>query len=115
MSNLPTKETKANFNKLSNYLNIKLIKGNRSFIFYMKDYINNEESLNKRPIDLSIKNKQVAFSSNLPFGILSFSSYVDIETMNIIFSDLDMNEYKLLGTKSKQIVNALKLLEIPLF
>ena len=115
MSNLSTKKTKANFNKLSNYLKIKLIKGNRSFIFYMKDYINNEKNLNKKPIDLSIKNKQVAFCSNLPFGILSFSSYVNIETMNIIFSDVDMNEYKLLGTKSKQIIHALKLLEMPLF
>ena len=35
--------------------------------------------------------------------------------MNIISSDVDMNEYKLLGTKSKQIVNALKLLRMPLF
>ena len=35
--------------------------------------------------------------------------------MNIISSDVDMNEYKLLGTKSKQIVNALKLLGMPLF
>ena len=35
--------------------------------------------------------------------------------MNIISSDVDINERKLLGTKSKQVVNALKLLEIPLF
>ena len=35
--------------------------------------------------------------------------------MNIISSDVDTNEYKLLGTKSKQIVNALKLLGMPLF
>ena len=33
----------------------------------------------------------------------------------IISSNVDMNECKLLGAKSKQIVNALKLLEIPLF
>ena len=47
MSNLPTKETKAKFNKLSIDLNIKLIKGNRNFILYMKNYINNEENLKK--------------------------------------------------------------------
>ena len=35
--------------------------------------------------------------------------------MNIISSDVDTNEYKLLGTKSKQIVNVLKLLGMPLF
>ena len=81
----------------------------------MKNYINNGKNLNKKPVNLSIKNKQIAFCSNLPFWILSFSNYVDIESMNIISSDVDMNEYKLLGTKSKQIVNALKLLGMPLF
>ena len=35
--------------------------------------------------------------------------------MNNIFCDIDMNEYKLLGTKLKQIVNALKVLKILLF
>ena len=35
--------------------------------------------------------------------------------MNVISSNVDMNEYKLLGTKSKQIVNALSILRMPLF
>ena len=52
-------------------------------------------------IDLNTKNKQIAFCPNLLFGILSFSSYVDIESMNIISANVDMNEYKLLATKSK--------------
>ena len=103
------------FNNLSNNLNIKLTKGNRSFILYIENYVNNVKNLNKKPIDLGIKNKRIAFCSNLSFQILSFSSYVDIKTMNIIFSDVDMNEYKLLGTKSEQIVNVLKLLEMPFF
>ena len=81
----------------------------------MKDYINYGENLNKKPIDLSIKNKQIAFCSNLPFGIISFSGYIDIKTMSIISSDVQTNEYKLLRTKSKQIVNTLKLLKMPLF
>ena len=33
------------FNKLSNDLNIKLLKGTRNSIFYMKDYIDNGENL----------------------------------------------------------------------
>ena len=57
MSILSTKETKSKFNKLSNDLNIKLIKRNRNFILYIKNYINNGENLRKKPIDLSIKNK----------------------------------------------------------
>ena len=50
----------------------------------------------------------------LPSGIPSLSSYVDIKSKKIISSDVDMNEYKLLGTKSKQIVSALKLLKMSL-
>ena len=69
-------------------MNIKLIKGDRNFILYMKDYINNGKNLNEKPIDLSIKNNQIAFCSNSPFGIPYFSSYVDIKTMNIISSDV---------------------------
>ena len=61
----------------------------------------NNKIINKKPIDLSIKNKQIALYSNLLLRILSFSNYVDIESMNNIFSDIDMNEYKLLGTKLK--------------
>ena len=51
----------------------------------------------------------------LPFGTPSLSSYVDIKSKKIIFSDVGMNEYKLSGTKSKQIFCALKLLKMPLF
>ena len=35
--------------------------------------------------------------------------------MNVIFSDVVMNEYKLLGTKLIELVNALKLLGMPYF
>ena len=92
-----------------------MIKGNRDLILYMKNNINNGENLRKKPIDLSIKNKQITFCLNLPFGILSSSSYVDIESMNIISSNVNMNEYELLRTKLKQIVNVLKLLRMCLF
>ena len=61
----------------------------------------NNKIINKKPIDLRIKNKQIALCSNLLLRILSFSDYVDIESMNNIFSDIDMNEYELLGTKLK--------------
>ena len=47
MLNLSTKETKAKFNKSSKDLNFKL-KGNKNFIVYMKEYINNDENLRKK-------------------------------------------------------------------
>ena len=55
MSNLSAEERKMKFKKLSDDLNIKLIKKNRNFILYVKDYISNEKNLNKNPIDFSMK------------------------------------------------------------
>ena len=44
MSNLTIKERKSNFNKLSNSLNIKLIKGDKKNIQYIVDYINKDNN-----------------------------------------------------------------------
>ena len=68
MSNLTIKERKSRFNKLSNILNIKPI-----------------DIRPIRPIDLSNKNKCMAYCSELTFGILSYSSYIDLEKMAFIF------------------------------
>ena len=108
MSSPTIKEIKSNSSKLCNSLNIELIKGD-------KGDINKGEHLIKRPIDLSNKNKCMAYCSQLPFGILSHSSYIDLEKMKIVFSVVEQNEYKLLGAKSKKMVNILKLLRMPLF
>ena len=81
----------------------------------MKNYINKRENLGKRPIDLSIRNKQIAFRPNLYFGILSLSSYVDIASTSITSSNIDINKYKLLRTKSKLIVSSLKILGMSIF
>ena len=59
MSNLTIKERKSKFNKLSNSLNIKIIKGDQKSIQYMVDYIKT------KPIDLSNKNKCMAYCSEL--------------------------------------------------
>ena len=74
MSNLSIKERNIKFNRLSNDLNIKLIKGTKNSILYMKDRVNNGENLTIKPVDLSLKTKEIAFCSELPFGILSFLS-----------------------------------------
>ena len=57
----------------------------------------------------------MALCCDLSFGILSLSSYVDIKTINIVSFDVQKNENKLLRCKSKQVVDALRLLEMPLF
>ena len=70
------------------------------------------KTLKYKPIDLSLKNKQIVFCPDLSLGILSFSSYVNVEAINNISFYEEMNEYKLLCTKSKKLVNALKQLEM---
>ena len=66
-----------------------------------------EIKCNKLSNDLNI--------SKIPFEILPFSSYVDVKAMNIISSDVEGNEYKLLSVKSNKLVNALKQFNIHLF
>ena len=61
MSSLTVKERKSKFNKLSNKLNIRLIKGYRKDTKYMVDYIDKGEKLTKIPIDLNIKNKFMGY------------------------------------------------------
>ena len=104
MSSLTKIEMK--LNKLSNDLNIKLIEGTNGTITSRKDYINNGENLKIKP--KARKSKHPANGLELSFGIFSFSSSIDIEAMNIISSDVQINEYQLLGVKSDELVNALK-------
>ena len=52
----------------------------------MVDYLNKGKNLKIKPIDLSNKNKCMAYCSKLPFGILSHSSCIDLEKIKIVFS-----------------------------
>ena len=69
-SSQSTKKRKAKYNELSNNLDI---------------------NIRKKPIDLNIKKKKkIASCSNFPFGtLLSLSSYVDTESTDSFFSDLE--------------------------
>ena len=61
---------KDEFSKLFN----NLTKGYSKDIRYLVDHIDKGEKLGERPIDLDI-----AYCDELPFGILSCSSYIDIK------------------------------------
>ena len=52
----------------------------------MVDYINNDKSFGTKPIDLSDKNKCMAYCNELPYRILSYSSYIDLEEMAVVSS-----------------------------
>ena len=52
-----------------------------------------EKILYKKPVDFSIKNKEIAFCSELPIGILSFNRYLDTELMKMTYSSVEINEH----------------------
>ena len=80
------------------------------------DHINNGEKRTERPINSEdIRDKFIAYSDNLPFGILSYSSYIDIEKMKTVSSIEFDDEYKILKTKSRIAANSLRTLKMPLF
>ena len=82
----------------------------------MVDYINNGEKLKERPINLEdVREKFIAYSDNLPFGILSKSSYIDLKKMKIVSSVTFDDEYKILKTESRIMVKSLTTLKMPLF
>ena len=84
------------FKKLSNCL----VKGHTKDIRYMVDYINNGEKLEERPINLEdVRDKFIAYSDNLPFGILSKSSYIDLKNIGIFSSVIFDDEYKISKTE----------------
>ena len=109
MSNLTIKEREMEFDKLCIYP----IKGVAKHILYTAEYIANGKNFKIKPIDSSFNNKQIAYCPQLSYGIISFDSFVDIETMNIISSDVEVNKYEFIGTKLDELVNALKQLGLP--
>ena len=80
------------FNELANNSDIRLLKGSKKSILNIVEYISNGKNLKIKPIDLSFKNKRIAYWLELPFRIIPSSSYVNIERMNIISSDVEMNK-----------------------
>ena len=109
---LDSKNIKSEFNKRFN----NLVKAHTKDISYMVDYINNGEKLKERPINLEdIRDEFIAYNDYLPFGILSNSSYIDVRKMKIVSSVTFDDEYKILKTESRIMVNSLRTLKMPLF
>ena len=86
MSRLSVKGRDMKFNKLCIYS----IKGNAKHILSMTEYISNGKNLKIKPIYSNFNNKKIAYSPDSPFGIISFNSFVKIETKNIISSDVEV-------------------------
>ena len=82
-SNKRSKDGKK-FNELANNLDIRLIRGTKNSLLNIAEYITNGKNIKIKPADSSLKNKRKANYLELPFGIMSFSSFVNTETLNII-------------------------------
>ena len=92
------------------------VKANTKDISYMVDYINNSEKLKERPINLKdIRDEFIPYNDNLPFGILSKSSYIDLRKMEIVSSVTFDDEYKILKTESIIMLKSLRTLKMTLF
>ena len=77
------------FNEFASNLTIKLIKWPKNCILHTAECISNGKNLKIKPVDLSLEDKFITYCFELPCGIVSHSSYVNIETMNIISSDVE--------------------------
>ena len=62
------------FNRLANNLNIELIKGSKKTILSIAEYVRNGKNLKIKPNDSNLKDKCIADSNELPFGIWSSCS-----------------------------------------
>ena len=79
------------FNELASNLDIRLLKGSKKLILNIAEYISNGKIFKIKPINSGLKNKCIGYCLELRYGIIF--SYVNIEAMNIISSDIEMNEF----------------------
>ena len=66
-----------------NKLNIILIKWPKSIIFNIIEYIR-RKNLKVIHIDIDLNGKSMSYHRELPFGLISLSEYINIDTMNSI-------------------------------
>ena len=61
-------------------------------IVNISEYITNGKSLKIKTICSGFKNNRITYCVELSFGIISSSRYINIQTLNIISSDVEMNK-----------------------
>ena len=93
------------FNELVNYSDIELTIESKKHIFSITSItkpISNKKNLRIEPIGSSLKEKCIVYCPELPFGILSLCSYLDIKTMSIIYFDTEININKRIASITKE-------------
>ena len=79
------------FNEFCNKLNIKLTKWPKNIIFNIVECISKGKNFKIRHIDIDLNGKNMTYNPKLPFGLISVSEYINIDTMNIISSDVEID------------------------
>ena len=55
------------------------------------EYIGKGKNLKTRHFDIDLSGKNMTYNPELPFGLISLSEYINIDTMNIISSDVEID------------------------
>ena len=85
---------------ISEHLNIVLIKVSKKSILSTVITISDRKNIKEEAINLTLENKAMCYCDKLPFEIISFNRYINIETVNIISSyDKDEEYYVSLAIK----------------
>ena len=78
------------FNEFASKLNIKLIMWPKNIVFNIVESISRGKKLKIRHTDTDLDGKNMAYPE-LSFGLKSMSEYINIDTMNIISSDVQID------------------------
>ena len=79
------------FNEFADKLNIRLVLWLKNLVFSFLKNIFTGKKNKIRPMDTDLKGKSIAYSPLLPFALLSMSEFINIDTMNIISSDVEID------------------------
>ena len=69
-----------------------LINGLALYVSLIKNNIDNGKNIQVKPVDSSIKSNEIPFSTDLLSGILSFNSFLDMESVKTISPNVEINE-----------------------
>ena len=80
------------FNEFADELSIRLVLWPKNLVFIFLKSICKGKKIKIRPIDTDLEGKRIVLNPLLPFVLVSKSEFINIDTINIISSDVE-NKY----------------------
>ena len=78
------------FNEFRDKLNVRLALWPKNLVFSFLKNICTGKKIKMRPIDTDLEGKSMSYSPLLPFALFSMSEFINIDTMNIISSNVEI-------------------------